>query len=258
MGPKLVQAWQEAVEREVLIAGLHLGDLLTTTQQQPFTFPAGRALEPLRAPGGPVVGVLERRQQAISGTVEVAAAQVRGMCKLTVRIGNETALAAADLQRRDEAVLRAFVSTHTLLGVARARSSRCSIPPPPGARRPPPAATWAPGRCWSGEEGERDMMLSSPIILYDYPQIAPESPGDLFDGTEIDEILTLRILTLTDEEKQEDARGGRPRPGAARADRGAAARTDDAPAWGDAELAPAGGGAMTDWGDLTENYPRWN
>ena len=46
-------------------------------------------------------------------------------------------------------------------------------------------------------------MMSSPIILYDYPQIAPESPGDLFDGTEIDEILTLRILTMTDEEKQE-------------------------------------------------------
>ena len=46
-------------------------------------------------------------------------------------------------------------------------------------------------------------MLSSPIILYDYPQIAPESPGDLFDGTEIDEILTLRILTMTDREKRE-------------------------------------------------------
>ena len=46
-------------------------------------------------------------------------------------------------------------------------------------------------------------MLSSPIILYDYPQIAPESAGDLFDGTEIDEILSLRIMTLTDEEKLE-------------------------------------------------------
>ena len=34
-------------------------------------------------------------------------------------------------------------------------------------------------------------MLSAPIILYDYPQIAPESPGDLFDLTEIDELLTL-------------------------------------------------------------------
>ena len=54
-----------------------------------------------------------------------------------------------------------------------------------------------------GAEGERDTMLASPIILYDYPQIAPESPGDLFDGTEIDEILALRIMTMTDEEKRE-------------------------------------------------------
>jgi hydrogenase maturation protease len=54
-----------------------------------------------------------------------------------------------------------------------------------------------------GAEGERDTMLSSPIILYDYPQIAPESAGQFFDGTEIDEMLALRILTLTDEEKRE-------------------------------------------------------
>ncbi len=48
-------------------------------------------------------------------------------------------------------------------------------------------------------------MLSSPIILYDYPQIAPESPGEFFDGTEMDEMLALRIMTLTDEEKAEMA-----------------------------------------------------
>src|SRR6201999_2533260 len=60
--------------------------------------------------------------------------------------------------------------------------------------------------CWPvlvGEPGQRDTLLASPIILYDYPQIAPESAGDLFDGTEIDEILMLRIMTLTDEEKRE-------------------------------------------------------
>jgi hydrogenase maturation protease len=54
-----------------------------------------------------------------------------------------------------------------------------------------------------GEQNTRHAMLSSPIILYDYPQIAPESPGSLFDGTEIDEILSLRIMTLTDQEKHE-------------------------------------------------------
>lgn len=45
-------------------------------------------------------------------------------------------------------------------------------------------------------------MLASPIILYDYPRLAPESPGELFDGTEIDEILSLRVLILTDNEKR--------------------------------------------------------
>ena len=54
------------------------------------------------------------------------------------------------------------------------------------------------------------MMLCSPIILYDYPKIAPESAGDFFDGTEMDEMLTLRVLTLTDAEKQE-MRNGDPR-----------------------------------------------
>lgn len=49
-------------------------------------------------------------------------------------------------------------------------------------------------------------MLSSPIILDDHPAIAPESPGALYDATEIDEILALRTAALTEEEKRE-ARG---------------------------------------------------
>jgi hypothetical protein len=55
----------------------------------------------------------------------------------------------------------------------------------------------------AGDPTLQDTLLSSPIILYDFPAIAPESQGALFDATEIDEILTLRILTLTDEEKSE-------------------------------------------------------
>jgi hypothetical protein len=33
--------------------------------------------------------------------------------------------------------------------------------------------------------------------------VSPESPGDLFDASEIDEILSLRTLTLTEQEKLE-------------------------------------------------------
>ncbi|HST20797.1 MAG TPA: hypothetical protein VLR90_06760, partial [Blastocatellia bacterium] len=96
-----------------------------------------------------------------------------------------------------------LVSTHTILSV-REGEFVSSLDPPDEFRDAVAhcnnIGTWP---VLVGDEGERGVMLSSPIILYDYPQIAPESSGDLFDGTEIDEILTLRIMTLTDEEKRE-------------------------------------------------------
>ncbi len=96
-----------------------------------------------------------------------------------------------------------MLSTHTLLGVE--GGAFISLIDPPEALRVAAKAcrnvgTWP---VMAGREGERDRMLSSPIILYDYPQIAPESQGDFFDGTEMDEMLTLRVLTLSDEEKRE-------------------------------------------------------
>ncbi len=107
---------------------------------------------------------------------------------------------------RDE-MLRSLVSAHTILRLT-GGAFVSSIDPPEQLRA-------AASECrnigaWpvlAGEEGQRDTVLSAPIILYDYPQIAPESPGDLFDGTEIDEILALRILTLTDAEKLEVRNG---------------------------------------------------
>ena len=82
--------------------------------------------------------------------------------------------------------------------------------------------------CWpvlAGADGGRGVMLSTPIILYDHPELAQESPGDLYDGTEIDEILSLRTLALSDAEKQE-ARATDPRA-AALIDRVEALGADD-------------------------------
>ena len=100
-------------------------------------------------------------------------------------------------------MLYCFVSTHTLFQIH--QGSFISLLEPPEALQSVAQAcqnlhTWP---VLVGNAGEVDWLLSSPIILYDYPQIAPESPGPLFDGTEIDEILLLRIMTLTDEEKEE-------------------------------------------------------
>ena len=104
---------------------------------------------------------------------------------------------------RDAALMRALVSTHATLGVSGGQF--ISLTDPPDHLQEAVAACRNIG-VWPvlvGEPGATDAILASPIILYDYPQIAPESPGDLFDGGEIDEILSLRIMTLTDEEKRD-------------------------------------------------------
>ena len=108
-----------------------------------------------------------------------------------------------DPTRRDDVLLCSLVSVHSILQVT--GGYFVSLLDPPENLRQAAEDCHNIG-CWpvlAGEEGQVDVMLASPIILYDYPQIAPESSGDLFDGCEIDEILALRILTLTDEEKQE-------------------------------------------------------
>jgi hydrogenase maturation protease len=99
--------------------------------------------------------------------------------------------------------MQSLVSTHTVLGVHGGEFVSLLETPDEfqsAARTCQNIGAWP---VLVGEMNERNLMLSSPIILYDYPKIAPESAGDLFDGTEIDEILGLRILTLTEEEKRE-------------------------------------------------------
>jgi len=54
-----------------------------------------------------------------------------------------------------------------------------------------------------GPPGERRYLLAAPIILEDHPRIAPQSQGDFCDATEMDELLTLRVATLTEAEKVE-------------------------------------------------------
>ncbi len=201
---QLYQSWQEAVERDVRIADVNLDESIGGPLQKSFAFAAGRETEPLNDASGQCAGMIVRRQQAIAGRIEIAVERVGDdLCKLAVRIMNMTALDAADTRNRDAALMRGLVSTHTILTV-QAGEFVSLLEPPDGLREL--AASCRNVGTWPvlvGEPGARDTMLSSPIILYDYPQIAPESAGELFDSTEIDEILTLRIMTLTDDEKRE-------------------------------------------------------
>lgn len=201
---QLYQSWQEAVERDVRVTNINLNQSLTEPLLTKFAFAASHETEPLNDASGQSGGVIRRRQQAIDGNIEITTARIdEQLFKLTIRILNVTPLDDANVRNRDEALLRALVSTHTILIVQ--GGEFVSLLEPPEALRDLAASCRNVGT-WPvlvGEAGTRDTMLSSPIILYDYPQIAPESAGELFDSTEIDEILTLRIMTLTDDEKRE-------------------------------------------------------
>jgi hydrogenase maturation protease len=202
VGERLLHSWQEAEEREVVLGERTLDELLGGSLSLPFEFAGGRRTEPVRGGSEAIVGVLAREQQTVAGVVEVEAAEVaEGLFRWTLRVINRTSLGAASSASRDALLLRSLVSTHVILGVR--AGAFISLLDPPEAWRDAAAACRNVGT-WPvlvGTEGQTDTMLSAPIILYDYPQVAPESPGDFFDGTEIDEMLTLRILTLTDEEK---------------------------------------------------------
>ena len=202
---RLFQTWQESVERDVCLLALNVGEVVDRPRRLAFSFPQSREVEPLRdEASGQVVGVIVRRRQAVEGAIEVSAGSVgSGAFKVSVRILNLTPLEDAGGRSRDEALMRSFVSTHTILSVR--GGEFVSLLDPPEVFKEAAAGCQNVGTypVLVGDEGERGCLLSSPIILYDYPQIAPESAGELFDGTEIDEILTLRIMTMTDEEKRE-------------------------------------------------------
>jgi hypothetical protein len=197
--------WQEAIECEVVIPPQNLDALATAPLQWDFTFPAIQESEDLRDEKGEIAGRIDRMQQSIRGTVLLNATRVADdLFKLQVQVKNLTPLENTPGQTsRDLALMKSLVSAHTLLGMVNGQF--VSLLEPPENLKDLAASCENVG-AWPvlvGAEGQRDTMLASPIILYDYPQIAPESPGDLFDGTEIDEILALRIMTMTDDEKRE-------------------------------------------------------
>jgi len=192
-------AWEEGEVREIdfdaSVDGVTSFDIEPTEK-----------IETVCDASGALRGRVVRTQSALHGAVHVrveplptppAEAQ---LWRCTIRVENLTPGVRAGSDRAD-VMKAALVSTHVLVAAVGARFVSLFDPPP---HTRDVAATCRSTRCWpvlAGEEGRDDLVLASPIILYDHPQIAPESTGDFFDACEIDEILALRTRTLTDEEK---------------------------------------------------------
>jgi hypothetical protein len=203
VGGDFFVAWEEAIERQVDLS-LSLEEILAGERSFEFSFPGDVETEVL-TDEVEVKGRLVRRTWDVSGRIRVEAEILPGpygVVKLRADLENTTPW-TAPVGERDEMLRRSVIAAHLL--IATSDGAFISLLEPPEWARP------AVETCvnlhtfpvLADPHGGRDVLLSSPIILYDHPQIAPESAGDMYDSTEIDEILTLRTMALTDDEKRE-------------------------------------------------------
>lgn len=238
--------WHEAVVCEVPVSARALG---TGPVSVDVKIAADKETELLRDADGRIAGRLVRVRWPLAGRVRLAARTVpasaetggRELLAVSVEVENVGRWDPAEVSRvaalsglsavageatptaavagprgaaRDIAARSSFAGTHVL---ARVEGGRFLSPTDPPAWAEPTVRGREHHRCWPvlvGEEGGPDnLALVSPIILSDRPTVAAESVGDFFDATEIDEMLTLRVMTLTDAEK-EQARGTDPRAAA--------------------------------------------
>jgi hypothetical protein len=181
--------WQEATERAVTLS-CSLAELAIVPRRHEFSFPGGE-------------DATGRATHSLDGELELSARTIDDTTlRLRVRVTNRTRSSASGVDRSD-ILARSLVSCHAIVTLEAGEFVSLLDPPPELAALAGSCENIGAWPVLAGGAGTRNTLLVSPIILYDYPTIAPESAGDLFDATEIDEILSLRILTLTDEEKRE-------------------------------------------------------
>jgi hypothetical protein len=191
--------WDEAVEQEVTVT-VPSPALLGDGARRQFSIPGGAETE---VTSGTRV---TRRREPLAGSVTVHATPLPGpwqAARLTVRVSNESGTAAGSpaAESRDDALPAALVAAHLIITVSGGAFISMTDPPEWASRE---VGACQNTGCWpvlAAAGDSRQVMLAAPIILPDHPEIAPESPGELYDGTENDEILTLRTLALSDEEK---------------------------------------------------------
>ncbi|MGE7433844.1 hypothetical protein [Kitasatospora sp. NPDC001175] len=207
LSDRVLVPWDEGVP-ERLEVSFPVDELTVERVSVPFDLPACEVQEVVYENERPV-GRLTRRRERLDGVLNLSAAELPGpygALRLTAVVENSSVWTPPDGADRESALRRSLVAAHLLLGLDAGAFVSMTDPPQWAA----PAVTQCRNEhTWpvlAGAAGAADVVLSSPIILSDHPEIAPESPGALYDATEIDEILTLRTAALTEQEKRE-ARG---------------------------------------------------
>jgi hypothetical protein len=190
---RLPDGWEEATERRFAVEDLAFTPRLRRTL--PIAIAAGESAE--RRPDG----VVAHRWEAIEAELDVRCSSLgRDLWRLSVGLANGSSWPGVE---RTPALRRTLAAATILVRVAGGELISLADPP---ARLVAAAAECRNEGLWPvlvGAPGSAEAMLASPIILSDHPEVAPESPGDHFDATEIDQLLVLNVLALTDAEKAE-------------------------------------------------------
>ncbi|GAB2514738.1 hypothetical protein [Nocardia heshunensis] len=187
-------SWDEAAECEIDTGPIPLAHTVF-----PFAVAGSREVETLHDQTGGQVGRLVRTRRSLSGELEVSVQEIDGYRRVSVVLRNTGPVAVS----KDDAVARSLLGAHLIAELDDGDFLSLTDPPPDAIRV---ADGCVQHRCFpvlAGPPDQSGLLLVSPIILYDHPEIATQSEGPLFDSTEIDEILALRVLTMTDEEKRE-------------------------------------------------------
>lgn len=211
MGGERHLTFDEAVPREFDVV-VEPADLGEREHLELITLPGAEEIEPLGDPADARHGRVVRTLWPLSVRLRLSISDACApfpLRRLRVDVENAVTDQAVDAPR-NEVLRRCLVATHCLLTVRDGVFLSLLDPPAWASGAAKECANLHTFPVLAGADGGRDVVLSSPIIMYDHPGVAPESPGDLFDAGEIDEILSLRTLTLTDEEKRE-ARATDPR-----------------------------------------------
>ncbi len=202
VGDQQLMSWDEAVECECVVE-LSAADLRDGTSRE-VTVAGGEDVEAI-TDGETQAGRVVRRRQPLWASITVATSEDEALRRLEVRVDNMHPDRPSD---KDAAIRTSLIGAHLVLSSEGARFLSV-IDPPESAKAA--AGHCRQHRCWPVLAGSPDeaapstsaVVLGSPIILYDYPEVAEQSSGSLFDATEIDEILTLRVMTMTEAEKAE-------------------------------------------------------
>jgi hypothetical protein len=196
-------SWSDAAEREQR-ATVTVADLLAGDEDLEFHIGPGELAEDINDQAGRQAGRLVRRWSALDGAIRLHAERVAGpyqVLRLRLRLEN-TSTPRAEFAVREDGLRHAMIAAHLLIAVPGGRFLSMTDPPEWAAAEVSACENIGTWPVLAGPPDCRDLLLSSPVILYDHPEVAAESAGQLFDSTEIDEILTLRTLALTDAEKR--------------------------------------------------------